>query len=415
MTTTRVAATATINSNLYPRRPARHPFGGSFLIVIADMLTIANIVDAVAFPFTVWRTLQGIEPEIQDGRPRYVTGNAAVSLPVRYHGRRYMLKCYTRPNDRLPAIYGEAFRPKELCVVDFAGRYHWVDCLLTEYVEGRSLDEVLCEATTEEEFSSLARAFDSMAGEILRSERAHGDLKPENIIVREDGSMVAIDWDAAFVPMFKGMQAVEIGTAAYQHPRRDTAFYDKHLDDYSVAFISTLLHLAALRPDVMEHYRQHREPPFTPVSLISGGRALTAALHTIVEEFARRGMAREYQVAMMLGSQYVRLYDLAEVFSCKAMTMTGLEDAELEMNDKGRWGVLLGEKWILPPLYTSGIGLSEGVALMELGAYRHFVCLRDGVVLRSFSREENVGPLRDGCTLVRTSDGEERIIRVVVE
>ena len=118
-----------------------------------------------------------------------VTGNAAVSLPVRYQGRRYMLKCYTRPSDRLPAIYGEAFHSKELCVVDFAGRYHWVDCLLAEYVEGRSLDEVLCEATTEEEFSSLAREFDRMAGEILRSERAHGDLKPENIIVCEDGSM----------------------------------------------------------------------------------------------------------------------------------------------------------------------------------------------------------------------------------
>ena len=52
---------------------------------------------------------------------------------------------------------------------------------------------------------------------------------------------------------------------------------------------------------------------------------------------------------------------------------------------------------------------------MELGAYRHFVRLQDGVVLRSFSREENVGPLRDGCTRVRTADGEERIIRVVVE
>lgn len=379
------------------------------------MLTIANIVDAVAFPYTVWRTLQGVEPEMQDGRHRYVTGNAAVSFPVRYQGRRYMLKCYTRPNDRLPAIYGEAFRPKELCVVDFAGRYHWVDCLLAEYVEGCSLDEVLFEASTAEEFSRLAREFDRMAMEILRSERAHGDLKPENIIVREDGSMVAIDWDAAFVPALRGQRAVEIGTAAYQHPRRDTAFYDKHLDDYSIAFISTLLHFSALHPDMMGHYRQHREPPFTPASLISGGRTLTATLHTIVEEFARRGMAREYQVAMMLGSQYVRLYDLAEVFYCEAMAKSDLEGAELDVDDKGRWGVLIGDEWILPPLYTSGIGLSEGVALMELGAYRHFVRLQDGVVLRSFSREENVGPLRDGCTRVRTSEGEERIIRIVVE
>lgn len=379
------------------------------------MHTIADIVDAVASPYAEWRTLRDVKPEMRDGRPVYVTGNAAVSFRVEHEGRLKMLKCYTRPNARLGAIYGEQFHPRELTVRNIVGRAAMVDCLLTDYIEGRTLDEALASAQTAEECQFLAQGFDRLAAGILRSGRAHGDLKPENIIVREDGSMVAIDWDAAFVPMFKGMRAVEIGTAAYQHPRRDMAFYDKHLDDYSVAFISTLLHLAALRPDVMEHYRQHREPPFTPVSLISGGRALTAALHTIVEEFARRGMAREYQVAMMLGSQYVRLYDLAEVFSCKAMTMADLEGAELEMNDKGRWGVLLGNEWILPPLYTSGIGLSEGVALMELGAYRHFVRLRDGVVLRSFSREENVGPLRDGCTRVRTADGEERIIRVVVE
>ena len=99
------------------------------------MLSIADIVNAVAFPFSVWRTLHGILPEMCDGRPAYVAGNAAVSFRVQYRGERKMLKCYIRTNENLRAIYGEAFRPQELCVVDIVGRHRWVDCLLMDYVE----------------------------------------------------------------------------------------------------------------------------------------------------------------------------------------------------------------------------------------------------------------------------------------
>lgn len=380
------------------------------------MLTIADIVDAVAAPYTVWRTLHGLEPEMREGRPHFVAGNAAVSFVVRYDERRYMLKCYTRHSDRLSVIYGDAFRPKELCVIDIAGRYHWVDCLLMEYVEGRSLDEVLATVTTAEEYAALATAFDSMALDILRSERAHGDLKPENIIVGEDGRMIAIDWDAAYVPTFAGCQALETGTAAYQHPMRDMSFYDKHIDDYSIAFISTLLHLAAVRPESMIGYALHREPPIHPRELISrSGWTSTDVHRQVVEEFACRGMAREYQVAMLLRSPFVRLADLAEIFSATVTIGENVEEPTLEFDSKGRWGVQVEGEWILPPLYTSGIGVSEGVALLGLGAYRHFVRLCDGVVLASFDEESNVGPLCDGCTTLCTADGQSRIIRVVVD
>lgn len=378
------------------------------------MLTIADIVDAVAAPYTVWRTLHGLEPEMHEGRPRFVAGNAAVSFVVRYAEQRYMLKCYTRHSDRLSAIYGETFRAKELCVIDFAGRYHWVDCLLVEYIEGCTLDEALAAATTAEEYSALATSFDSMALDILRSECAHGDLKPENIIVGEDGRMRAIDWDAAYVSAFAGCSALETGTAAYQHPLRDISFYDKHIDDYSIAFISTLLHLAAVRPEYMAGYSAHREPPIHPRELISrGGWSSTESHRQIVEEFARRGMAREYQVAMLLRSPFVRLADLAEIFSATGTVCENADEPMLEFDSKGRWGVQVAGEWILPPLYTSGIGIAEGVALLGLGAYRHFVRLSDGVVLASFDEESNVGPLHDGCTTICTAEGESRIIRVV--
>ena len=380
------------------------------------MLTIADIVDAVAAPYTVWRTLHGLEPEMLDARPRFVAGNAAVSFVVSCKERRYMLKCYTRQNDRLAAIYGEAFHPKELCVIDFAGRYHWVDCLMVEYIEGCTLDEAMASATTAEEFASLATAFDRMALDILSSERAHGDLKPENIIVGEDGVMTAIDWDAAYVPAFAGCQALETGTAAYQHPLRDMSFYDKHIDDYSIAFISTLLHLAAVNPESLAGYALNREPPLHPRELISrGGWSSTEAHRQIVDEFARRGMAREYQVAMLLRSPFVRLGDLVDIFSATVSICECDDEPTLEFDGKGRWGVQVAGEWILPPLYTSGVGISEGVALLGLGTYRHFVRLNDGVVLASFDEASNVGPLRDGCTTLCTVDGQRRIMRIVVD
>ena len=375
------------------------------------MLSIADIVDAVAFPFTVWRTLGGISPEMDGERPAYVAGNAAVSFRVRYRGERKMLKCYIRTNDHLKHIYGEAYRPSELCVVDIVGRHRWVDCLLMDYVEGRTLDEAICAATTDEELAALADGFDRMACEILSSERAHGDLKPENIIVREDGEMVAIDWDNAFVPSLAGRRSPEIGTAAYQHPERRAEMYDKHVDDYSIAFISTLLHLLAVDASSAEHYRQHHEPLYMPREFINPNDWRgTPMLEHILEEFARRGVAREYRVAQMLSSATPYLSDIKRVMDFSQQRFTPPHDASLEVGAHGWWGCKDGEQWVIPPLFSGGFEPSEGLMLLELGGYRHFLSMEDGSVVASFESSSNVGPLRRGVTRVRTADGTERII-----
>ena len=376
------------------------------------MLSIADIVDAVAFPFSVWRTLGGLAPDMRDGRPVYVAGNAAVSFRVTYRGERKMLKCYTRTNENLKAIYGAAYRANELCVIDMVGRHHWVDCLLMDYVEGRTLDEAICAATTEEELLALAAGFDKMACELLASERAHGDLKPENIIVRDDGEMVAIDWDNAFVPSFAGRRSPEIGTAAYQHPARTADMFDKHVDDYSIAFISTLLHLMAVEESAAEHYRQLHEPKFMPSELINpNGWQPTSALAEVLETFARRGMAWEYRVAQMLSSATPYLSDLKRVMDFSQLLFDGnAEDVSLEYGPHGWWGCKSCERWVIAPLYSGGFEPSEGLVLLELDGYRHFISLESGRVVASFDRGANVGPLRDGVTRMRMADGSERVI-----
>lgn len=376
------------------------------------MLSVADIVNAVSSPYTVWRTLGGVQVEMCGGRPAYVVGNAAVSFCVWYHGERKMLKCYIRTNPNLEFIYGSAYLRQELSVIDIVGRHRWVDCLLMDYIEGRTLDEAICAATCELEYIALAKSFDKMACELLSSPRAHGDLKPENIIVRESGEMEAIDWDNAYVPSLKSVDSPEIGTAAYQHPERKASMFDKHVDDYSIAFISTMLHLMAVDGTVAEHYRQYHEPIYLPKELVNkhGWRA-TDALDSILNIFARAGMAREYRVAQMLSSSTPYLMDLKRVISIgRVLPGEDTSNASLEHDEHGWWGCVNDGGWIIPPLYSGGFEPSEGMILLELGDYRHFVAMNHGGVVASFMKESNVGPLRDGVTRIRMANGEERVI-----
>lgn len=374
------------------------------------MTTIANIVDALAAPYTVWRTLRGIEPTFHDNRPLYVAGNAAVTFRVKHDGMDKILKCYTRTNNHLTAIYGDEFHPRELCIIDIVGRKVWIDCLLTPYIEGITLDEALCSADGEQELIAIASSFDAFAKRLLLSERAHGDLKPENLIYTPSGEIVAIDWDAAFLPSFAGELSPEIGTAAYQHPLRTTELYDKHIDDYSIAFISVLLHSAAIDDTTITHYRRYHEPLLSPRDIMRG-RA--SELERISELFAQRGMAREYRLAQMLRSAQPRLFNLQSIFSpTLTSSANSAEDAASPYLDvaNGYWGCRNESRWLIEPMFDNGYEPSDGVMLAELGGYYHFVSL-EGKVVKNFPLGTRVKPMRDGTTTAYYPNGVQEHIK----
>lgn len=374
------------------------------------MTTIANIVDAVAAPYTVWRTLRGVEPEMVGNRPRFVAGNAAVTFRVRHNGECKILKCYTRTNNHLSAIYGKEFHPRELCVVDIVGRKVWIDCLLTPYIEGITLDEALCSANSEKELEAIASSFDAFAKSLLLSERAHGDLKPENLIYTPSGEIAAIDWDAAFLPSFAGEASPEIGTAAYQHPSRTTELYDKHIDDYSITFISVLLHSAAIDDTTLTHYRRYHEPLLSPRDIMRGR---VSELERISELFAQRGMAREYRLAQMLRSTSARLFNLRPTLLPE---ITHSADTSSEDNApyldvaNGYWGCRDNCRWLIKPLFDNGYEPTYGVMLTELGGYSHFVDL-EGNVVKSFPMGTRVKPMRDGTTTAYYPNGVQEHIK----
>lgn len=374
------------------------------------MTTIANIVDALAAPYTVWRTLRGIEPTFHDNRPLYVTGNAAVTFRVKHDGMDKILKCYTRTNNHLTAIYGEEFHPRELCIIDIVGRKVWIDCLLTPYIEGITLDEALCSADGEQELIAIASSFDAFAKRLLLSERAHGDLKPENLILTPTGEIRAIDWDAAFLPSFAGEASPEIGTAAYQHPHRTTDLYDKHIDDYSIAFLSVFLHAAAIDSTTIEYFRKYHEPMLSPKDIIRGK---VSELERISNLFAQRGMAREYRLAQMLRSTSARLFNLRPTLlpEITLSADTSSEDNAPYLDvANGYWGCRDNCRWLIEPLFDNGYEPTYGVMLTELGGYSHFVDL-EGNVVKSFPMGTRVKPMRDGATTAYYPNGVQEHIK----
>ena len=127
--------------------------------------------------------------------------------------------------------------------------------------------------------------------------------------------------------------------------------------------------------------------------------------------FAHRGMAWEYRVAQMLSSATPYLSDLKRVMDFSQLLFDGnAEDVSLEYGPHGWWGCKSCERWVIAPLYSGGFEPSEGLVLLELDGYRHFISLESGDVVATFDRGANVGPLRDGVTRMRMADGQERVI-----
>ena len=344
------------------------------------MISIANIVSAVANPYTPWRTLGGIDVVYNGDMPLYFTGNASVIFTVFWQGQKKVLKCYTRRNPYLKAIYGKRFLAGELCVSDIMGRRHWVDCLLSDYIEGVTLHEKLCQSLTHTELSAIATAFDLMACNLLEQEFAHGDLKPENIIVCPDGQMKAIDWDAAFVPALSGNKAQETGTTAYQHPLRNMELYDKHIDDYSIAYLSTILHAYAANPDMAKFYQQNHHPQQHPRDIyrtrlnykhISSASTTPDWLDTILDMFAARGMARQYHVARMLRDSAPQLFSLRRIFT-PLDTIPATNDMEANVWH-GLWGYSNDKGWVIEPLFDECYDPRDGVLQVRLGQYKHLL------------------------------------------
>ena len=127
--------------------------------------------------------------------------------------------------------------------------------LLMDWVEGQTLDKYIREHIDDQyELSLLAYQFSRLAMWLMPQPFAHGDLKPDNILVKEDGTLVLVDYDGMYVPAMKGQKARELGSPDFRHPGRTEEVFDDHIDDFSLACILLSLKAISLQPSLLKEY-----------------------------------------------------------------------------------------------------------------------------------------------------------------
>lgn len=239
-------------------------------------------------------TLKTLTPQLINPDALFV-GNNAVVCRCRVAGTECALKCYAGHRRNARAIYGDAYHEAELAVYSLSGDVEWVDVVATPWVEGVSLDRLMGRAKTD--YRMLSERFDAFALDILRGESAHGDIKPENVILTLDNSLRLIDYDSAWLPGFTDKDLEETGTPTFSHPMRDERPFDKYIDDFSIALMSTMFAALALRREVFEPYIDADSSLFSPRAVVAGSDAM---LNKALSLFERKSDARHYAIARAL-------------------------------------------------------------------------------------------------------------------
>ena len=215
--------------------------------------------------------LQNLRPVMNGSEPVMTSGNFAVVFKMKDEttGELYALKCFTQDQqDRADAyckIIEELRYVRSPYFIDleyidegiWAGDYdNAFPVLLMPWVEGESLDVHISKlvAKDPERLHLVAYEFSVMASWLVNQPFAHGDIKPDNIIVREDGSMVLVDYDGLFVPSMSGTSSRESGTPSFRHPNRPSMPFDEKIDDFPLASINLSLYLIALNPSLLKKF-----------------------------------------------------------------------------------------------------------------------------------------------------------------
>lgn len=332
-------------------------------------------------------------------------GNSVLVFQVMCEGKKMAMRIYMKPHRNLRAIYGERYYPKELLVSSSSDHYGLADVVMCEWHEGVSLQSKIEEvANKPDKMKALSKMFEEFAIELLSEKWAHGDLKPENIILSKDG-LHLIDFDAMYREGFTVKDCIEIGTKQFQHPLRDISFFNKSIDDYPIALIVTALAALSLDKSLAKRVIDNDYLLIRPSLAVSGRDEM---LDRIERLFAECGDVRHYRIARLLRSPHPKLPALKSLLELSVREVAGEEPLSLEYYN-GYWGFARNGIFVIPPMYDLAFDYSEGVALVRVGDVWHFIDERGEVVI-TCGRGKEIKPFRGGVTQMLCEDGSTTII-----
>ena len=253
----------------------------SFISLNAKQLTgksmqyplISEYVRAIQDASNNLDKLAHLVPVLDDhGEPYRSSGAFAVVFKMKDEqtGKYYALKCFTEEQKGRAESYRQIADELEfvdssyITSVKYLDKEIFVDSsceedefpvLLMDWIDGETMENYIAENYQDNyAMAMLCYRFCKMAAWLRSQPFAHGDIKPDNIMVRPDGSLTLIDYDGMFVSAMKGQKSPTIGTKDFSHPLRTVDDFDETIDDFALASIALSLKAISMNSKLLDTY-----------------------------------------------------------------------------------------------------------------------------------------------------------------
>ena len=330
------------------------------------------------------------------GEPYRSSGAFAVVFKMKDEqtGKCYALKCFTEEQEGRAEAYRQIAEELEfvdspyITSVKYLEKEIFVDSncedeefpvLLMDWIEGETMETYIAANYTDTHaMSMLCYRFCKMAAWLRSQSFAHGDIKPDNIMVRPDGTLTLVDYDGMFVPAMKGQKSPTIGTKDFSHPLRTIDDFDETIDDFALASIALSLKAISLDPSLLQTYGASDRLLFSAADYLdlSKSNTMTALQGLLADEETKTLMSMFLLASAKknLSMCSFRLFDVQkpkeEVWS------TEVTDEDIKNAVEDKFGVKYSKDWKrllkAPKILKGHYSIREGVKV--IGNYAFELC-----------------------------------------
>ena len=328
------------------------------------------------------------------GEPYRSSGAFAVVFKMKDEqtGKCYALKCFTEEQEGRAEAYRQIAEELEfvdspyITSVKYLEKELFVDSncedeefpvLLMDWIEGETMETYIAANYTDTHaMAMLCYRFCKMAVWLRSQSFAHGDIKPDNIMVRPDGTLTLVDYDGMFVPAMKGQKSPTIGTKDFSHPLRTIDDFDETIDDFALASIALSLKAISLDPSLLQNYGASDRLLFSAADYLDLSKSKTfTALQGLLADEETRTLMSMFLLASAKKNLSMCSFRLFGVQKPKEEEVwsTEVTDEDLKNAVEDEFGVKYSKDWkrlLKAPTGLKGeYSIREGVKVIGICAF----------------------------------------------
>ena len=318
------------------------------------------------------------------GEPYRSSGAFAVVFKMKDEqtGKCYALKCFTEEQEGRAEAYRQIAEELEfvnspyITFVKYLEKELFVDSncednefpvLLMDWIEGETMEAYIADHYMDNyAMSMLCYRFCKMAAWLRSQPFAHGDIKPDNIMVRSDGTLTLVDYDGMFVPAMKGQKSPTIGTKDFSHPLRTIDDFDETIDDFALASIALSLKAISLNPSLLDEYGASDRLLFSAADYLDLSKSKTmTALQGLLADEETKTLLSMFLLASAqknLSMCSFRLFNVEKPKEEEEEWSTKVTKEDLENAVEDEFGVKYSKDWkrlLRAPKSSSGNNLTK--------------------------------------------------------